>query len=468
MARKTEVLVLGGGPGGYTAAFRAADLGKKVTLVERYPVLGGVCLNVGCIPSKALLHLAQVIYEARECADKGIRFEAPKIDLEQIRLFKDKVVKTLNTGLARLAEQRQVELVQGVGRFVSDHALEVETPQGKETIAFEYAVIAAGSRPVSFPGWPEDPRIMDSTAALALAEIPRSLLVVGGGVIGLEMACVYHALGAKIWVVEIADQLLPGVDPDLVKPLYQTVAERYEAIWLNSKVTAVKAEKEGLEVEFEGPQVPERQVFDRILVAVGRRPNSDRLNLSTTGILPDARGFIAVDAQQRTQVPHIFAIGDIVPGPMLAHKATHQGKVAAEVICGLPSAFQALTIPHVAYTDPEVAWMGKSEAELKGVEYDKGVFPWAASGRALGTGRRLGLTKLICDRKTRRLIGAGIVGPGASELIAETVLALEMGADAEDIALTIHPHPTLSETVAFAAEIIEGSITDLYLGKLRA
>jgi dihydrolipoamide dehydrogenase len=425
-------------------------------------------LNVGCIPSKALLHLAQVIYEARECADKGIRFEAPKIDLEQIRLFKDKVVKTLNTGLAGLAKQRQVELVQGVGRFVSDHALEVETPQGKETIAFEYAVIAAGSRPVSFPGWPEDPRIMDSTAALALAEIPRSLLVVGGGVIGLEMACVYHALGAKIWVVEIADQLLPGVDPDLVKPLYQTVAERYEAIWLNSKVTAVKAEKEGLEVEFEGPQVPERQVFDRILVAVGRRPNSDRLNLSATGILPDARGFIPVDAQQRTQVPHIFAIGDIVPGPMLAHKATHQGKVAAEVICGLPSAFQALTIPHVAYTDPEVAWMGKSEAELKGAEYDKGVFPWAASGRALGTGRRLGLTKLICDRKTRRLIGAGIVGPGASELIAETVLALEMGADAEDIALTIHPHPTLSETVAFAAEIIEGSITDLYLGKLRA
>jgi dihydrolipoamide dehydrogenase len=468
MARKTEVLVLGGGPGGYTAAFRAADLGKKVTLVERYPVLGGVCLNVGCIPSKALLHLAQVIYEARECADKGIRFEAPKIDLEQIRLFKDKVVKTLNTGLAGLAKQRQVELVQGVGRFVSDHALEVETPQGKETIAFEYAVIAAGSRPVSFPGWPEDPRIMDSTAALALAEIPRSLLVVGGGVIGLEMACVYHALGAKIWVVEIADQLLPGVDPDLVKPLYQTVAERYEAIWLNSKVTAVKAEKEGLEVEFEGPQVPERQVFDRILVAVGRRPNSDRLNLSATGILPDARGFIPVDAQQRTQVPHIFAIGDIVPGPMLAHKATHQGKVAAEVICGLPSAFQALTIPHVAYTDPEVAWMGKSEAELKGAEYDKGVFPWAASGRALGTGRRLGLTKLICDRKTRRLIGAGIVGPGASELIAETVLALEMGADAEDIALTIHPHPTLSETIAFAAEIIEGSITDLYLGKLRA
>jgi dihydrolipoamide dehydrogenase len=468
MARKTEVLVLGGGPGGYTAAFRAADLGKKVTLVERYPVLGGVCLNVGCIPSKALLHLAQVIYEARECAAKGVRFEAPKIDLEQIRLFKDKVVKTLNTGLARLAEQRQVELVQGVGRFVSDHALEVETPQGKETIAFEYAVIAAGSRPVSFPGWPEDPRIMDSTAALALAEIPRSLLVVGGGVIGLEMACVYHALGAKIWVVEIADQLLPGVDPDLVKPLYQTVAERYEAIWLNSKVTAVKVEKEGLEVEFEGPQVPERQVFDRILVAVGRRPNSDRLNLSATGILPDARGFIPVDAQQRTQVPHIFAIGDIVPGPMLAHKATHQGKVAAEVICGLPSAFQALTIPHVAYTDPEVAWMGKSEAELKGAEYDKGVFPWAASGRALGTGRRLGLTKLICDRKTRRLIGAGIVGPGASELIAETVLALEMGADAEDIALTIHPHPTLSETIAFAAEIIEGSITDLYLGKLRA
>ncbi len=467
MAHKTEVLVLGGGPGGYTAAFRAADLGKKVTLVERHPVLGGVCLNVGCIPSKALLHLAQVIYEARGCADKGIRFGAPEIDLEQIRRFKERVVKTLNTGLLGLAKQRRVELVQGVGRFVSDRALEVETPQGKEMIAFEYAIIAAGSRPVKFPGWPEDPRIMDSTDALTLAEIPRSLLVVGGGVIGLEMACVYHALGAKISVVEIADQLLPGVDPDLVKPLYQTVAERYEAIWLNSKVTAVKVLEQGLEVEFEGPKVPERQVFDRILVAVGRRPNSDRLNLDAAGILPDTRGFIPVDAQQRTRVPHIFAIGDIVPGPMLAHKATHQGKVAAEVICGLPSAFQALTIPAVAYTDPEVAWMGRSEAELKalGVEYDKGVFPWAASGRALGTGRRGGLTKLICDRKTKRLLGAGIVGPGASELIAETVLALEMGADAEDIALTIHPHPTLSETVAFAAEIIEGSITDLYLGK---
>jgi dihydrolipoamide dehydrogenase len=467
MVIETEVLVLGGGPGGYTAAFRAADLGKRVTLVERYPVLGGVCLNVGCIPSKALLHLAQVIYEARDCADKGIRFNAPEIDLEQIRQWKERVVKTLTTGLAGLAKQRQVRVVQGVGRFISDHALEVKTPEGSETVTFEHAIIAAGSRPATLPGWPQDPRIMDSTAALALEEIPGSLLVVGGGVIGLEMACVYHALGAKVSVVELADQLLPGVDSDLIKPLQQTIAKRYEAIWLSSKVTAVHATEQGLEVSFEGPKVPERQVFDRILVAVGRRPNSDRLNLEAAGIVPDARGFIPVDAQQRTQVAHIFAIGDIVNGPMLAHKATHQGKVAAEVICGLPSAFQALAIPAVAYTDPEVAWMGKSEAELKaeGVEYDKGVFPWAASGRALGIGRREGLTKLLSDRKTKRILGAGIVGPHAGELIAETVLALEMGADAEDLALTIHPHPTLSETIAFAAEIIDGSITDLYLGK---
>ncbi|GAB6068704.1 dihydrolipoyl dehydrogenase [Methylothermus subterraneus] len=467
MAIETEVLVLGGGPGGYTAAFRAADLGKKVTLVERYPVLGGVCLNVGCIPSKALLHLAQVIYEARACHAKGIRFGAPEIDLAEIRRWKDRVVKTLTAGLAGLAKQRQVQVVQGVGRFTGRHTLEVKAPDGEETVAFEHAIIAAGSRPVKLPGWPEDPRIMDSTQALALEEIPKSLLVVGGGVIGLEMACVYHALGAKISVVEVADQLLPGVDADLIKPLHQTIAERYEAIWLGSKVTSVQPAEQGLEVRFAGPNVPERQVFDRILVAVGRRPNSDLLNLEAAGITPDARGFIPVDAQRRTKVPHIFAIGDIVQGPMLAHKASHEGKVAAEAICGLPSAFQALAIPAVAYTDPEVAWMGKSEAELKaeGIEYDKGVFPWAASGRALGIGRREGLTKLLCDRKTKRILGAGIVGPHAGELIAETVLALEMGADAEDLALTIHPHPTLSETIAFAAEIIDGSITDLYLGK---
>lgn len=467
MAVETEVLVLGGGPGGYTAAFRAADLGKRVTLVERYPVLGGVCLNVGCIPSKALLHLAQVIYEARDCAGKGVTFGKPEIDLDRIRQWKNRVVKTLNAGLATLARQRQVQVVHGMGRFVSDHALAVETPQGTETIAFAHAIIAAGSRPVKLPGFPEDPRIMDSTQALALEEIPESLLVVGGGVIGLEMACVYHALGSRISVVELADQLLPGVDLDLIKPLQQTIAERYESIWLGSKVTSVKPTVEGLEVSLEGPGVPATKTFDRILVAVGRRPNSDLLNLEAAGITPDERGFIPVDARLCTQVPHIFAIGDIVKGPMLAHKATHEGRVAAEVICGEPVSFQALAIPAVAYTDPEVAWMGKSEAELKaqGIQYDKGVFPWAASGRALGIGRREGLTKLLTDRRTGRILGAGIVGPHAGELIAETVLALEMGADAEDIALTIHPHPTLSETIAFAAEIIDGSITDLYLGK---
>ncbi|XSG83913.1 MAG: dihydrolipoyl dehydrogenase [Methylohalobius sp. ZOD2] len=469
MAIETEVLVLGAGPGGYTAAFRAADLGKRVTLVERYPVLGGVCLNVGCIPSKALLHLAEVIYQAQDCAGKGIKFGEPEIDLEQVRRWKDRVVKTLNTGLAGLAKQRQVQVVQGTGRFVSDRKLEVETEEGTETVSFQHAIIAAGSRPVKLPGWPDDPRIMDSTRALALEEIPASLLVVGGGVIGLEMACFYHALGAKVSVVELADQLLPGADPDLVKPLHQTISKRYEGIWLNSKVTAVEASDQGLKVSFEGSEAPESQTFDRILVAVGRRPNSDSLDLEAAGIQADERGFIEVDDRQRTSVPHIHAIGDIVGNPMLAHKATHEGKVAAEVICDLPSAFQALTIPSVAYTDPEVAWMGKSEPELKaaGVEYDKGVFPWAASGRALGIGRREGLTKLLSDRKTGRILGAGIVGPHAGELIAETVHALEMGADVEDIALTIHPHPTLSETIAFAAEMIDGSITDLYLGKSR-
>ncbi|MCX8048133.1 MAG: dihydrolipoyl dehydrogenase [Methylohalobius sp.] len=467
MAIATEVLVLGGGPGGYTAAFRAADLGKRVVLVERYPVLGGVCLNVGCIPSKALLHLAQVIIHARECEGFGVKFGAPQIDLERIRQWKERVVKTLNAGLASLARQRQVQVVQGVGRFISDRVLAVETVQGTETVEFEYAIIAAGSRPLKLPVFPEDARIMDSTQALALEEIPNSLLVVGGGVIGLEMACVYHALGSRVSVVEIADQLLPGVDPDLVKPLYQTVAERYEAIWTKSKVIAVKPTAEGLEVAFEGSDVPTTKTFDRILVAVGRRPNSDLLNLEAAGIAPDERGFIPVDDKLRTQAPHIFAIGDLVRGPMLAHKATHEGKVAAEVICGEQVSFQALTIPAVAYTDPEVAWMGKSEAELKaqGIEYDKGVFPWAASGRALGMGRREGLTKLLVDRRTKRILGAGIVGPHAGELIAEAVLALEMGAEAEDIALTIHPHPTLAETIALAAEIINGSITDLYLGK---
>jgi len=469
MTVETEVLVLGAGPGGYSAAFRAADLGKRVTLVERYPVLGGVCLNVGCIPSKALLHLAGLIYEAREAAGKGIDFGSPKIDLARLRQWKTRVVKTLNTGLAGLAKQRQVRVIQGEGRFVSAHELEVEGPDGRQIVRFQNAIIAAGSRPVRLPGWPDDPRIMDSTAALELPEIPGHLLVVGAGVIGLEMACVYHALGAKISVVELADQILPGTDPELIRPLMQAIGKRYENIWLNSKVTGVECREQGLEVRFEGEGVPETAVFDRILVAVGRRPNSDRLNLEAAGVATDERGFIPVDEHMRTQVPHIYAIGDIVPGPMLAHKASYEGKVAAEVICGEPAAFQALTIPSVAYTDPEVAWMGKSEAELQeaGIEYRKGVFPWAASGRAISIGRREGLTKLLCDEKTGRVLGAGIVGPHAGELIAEAVLALEMGADAEDLALTIHPHPTLSETLMFAAEVVEGTITDLYLGGKR-
>ncbi len=469
MTVETEVLVLGAGPGGYSAAFRAADLGKQVTLVERYPVLGGVCLNVGCIPSKALLHLAGLIYEAREAAGKGIDFGAPKIDLDKLRQWKTRVVKTLNTGLAGLAKQRRVQVMQGEGRFVSPHELEVDGPDGKRIVRFQQAIIAAGSRPVRLPGWPDDPRIMDSTAALELSEIPGHLLVVGAGVIGLEMACVYHALGAKISVVELADQILPGTDPELIRPLMQAIGKRYENIWLNSKVTGVESREQGLEVRFEGEGVPATATFDRILVAVGRRPNSDRLNLEAAGLETDERGFIPVDEHMRTQVPHIYAIGDIVPGPMLAHKASYEGKVAAEVICGEPAAFQALTIPSVAYTDPEVAWMGKSEAELQeaGIEYRKGVFPWAASGRAISIGRREGLTKLLCDKKTGRVLGAGIVGPHAGELISEAVLALEMGADAEDLALTIHPHPTLSETLMFAAEVVEGTITDLYLGGKR-
>ncbi len=467
MTVQTEVLVLGGGPGGYTAAFRAADLGKKVTLVERYPVLGGVCLNVGCIPSKALLHMAQVIYDARESAGKGIVFSEPDIDLAKLRQWKERVIKTLNKGLAGLAQQRNVAVIYGTGRFTSSNTLEVGGDNGSQTIQFEQAIIAAGSRPVKLPGWPEDPRIMDSTGALALEEIPQSLLVVGGGVIGMEMACVYHALGAKISVVELTDQLLPGADPDLVKPLHQTVSKRYESIWLGTKVTELEFQKKGVKVSLEGKDAPQSQVFDRVLVAVGRRPNSDQLNLEAAGVTTDERGFITVDDKQRTNVPHIYAIGDIVGNPMLAHKASYEGKIAAEVICGEPAAFQALAIPAVAYTDPEVAWMGKTETELKqeGIEYDKGVFPWAASGRALTLGRRDGMTKLLSDKKTGRILGAGIVGPHAGELIAETVLALEMGADAEDIALTIHPHPSLSETIMFAAEIIDGSITDLYLGK---
>ncbi|WP_017365767.1 dihydrolipoyl dehydrogenase [Methylococcus capsulatus] len=463
-----DVLVLGGGPGGYTAAFRAADLGRQVVLVERYPTLGGVCLNVGCIPSKALLHVAQIIHEAREAGEFGLRFGAPEIDLDQIRGFKDKVVKTLTGGLETLAKQRKVTVVQGTGRFTGEHGMQVETTDGPVTVGFDHAIIAAGSRAVKIPDFPhDDPRLMDSTDALALQEVPKRLLIVGGGIIGLEMATVYHALGAGITVVELMDQLIPGCDADLVRPLHQHIKKQYENIYLKTRVSRIEPEAAGLKVFFEGEGAPESDLFDRVLVAVGRAPNGALIGAENAGIHVDAKGFIPVDERQRTNVPHIYAIGDIVGNPMLAHKATHEAKVAAEVIAGKPSAFQALTIPSVAYTDPEVAWMGVTEAQAKaqGIEYEKAVFPWAASGRALGIGRKEGATKLLCDKTTKRVIGAGIVGPHAGELIAEAVLAMEMGADAEDIGLTVHAHPTLSETFAFAAEMIEGTITDLYIRK---
>lgn len=465
-----EVLVLGAGPGGYTAAFRAADLGKRVVLVEKEPVLGGVCLNVGCIPSKALLHVAQVMNEAREMGSHGVNFSEPTVDLAKLRGFKEGVIKKLTTGLAALAKQRKVQVVNGVGRFTSPHTVAVETAEGVKIVAFEHAIIAVGSRPVQLPFIPhDDPRVMDSTGALELAEIPKRMLVIGGGIIGLEMAQVYDALGAKITIVELSDTIIPGADKDITLPLLKRIKKRYEAIHLGAKVTAVKATLEGLVVSFEGKGVPEQDIFDRILVAVGRVPNGKLIDADKAGVHVDERGFIAVDARLRTHAPHIHAIGDVVGQPMLAHKAVHEGKVAAEVICGLPSAFTPMGIPGVAYTDPEVAWVGKTEEELKreGIAYEKGAFPWAASGRSLSLGRDEGLTKALFCAKTHRLLGAGIVGPNAGELIAEAALALEMGADMADIGLTIHPHPTLSETLGFAAEMAEGTITDLLPPKKR-
>lgn len=465
---QTEVVVLGGGPGGYTAAFRAADLGKKVTLVERYPVIGGVCLNVGCIPSKALLHIAQIIHEADEMESHGVSFAKPKIDLDKIRGFKESVSKSLNTGLAGLCKQRKVEVVQGVGSFASANTLDVETADGKQTITFEQAIIAAGSQATKIPVFPnDDPRLWDSTDALELKEIPKKLLIVGGGIIGLEMATVYHALGSEISVVELMDQIIPGCDSDLVRPLQKRIKKQYKNIWLETKVDEIKPLKAGLKVTFSGKNAPEPQTYDAVLVAVGRRPNGLKIAADKAGVNVDEMGFIAVDKQQKTNIDNIYAIGDIVGNPMLAHKAVHEGKVAAEVICGEKAAFDALTIPSVAYTDPEVAWMGLTENEAKkqGIDYEKGAFPWAASGRALSLGRNEGITKILCDKETGRVLGAGMVGPNAGELVAEAVLALEMGADAEDIGLTIHPHPTLSETFAFAAEMVTGSITDLYIKK---
>lgn len=463
-----EVLVLGAGPGGYTAAFRAADLGKKVVLVERFPTLGGVCLNVGCIPSKALLHSAQIIHEAAESASTGVSFGAPVIDLDKVRDHKNRVVKTLTMGLTSMAKQRGVTVIQGLGTFASDKCLEVTGPEGTSKVTFDHCIIAVGSQPVKIPSFPHgDPRLIDSTGALELKDIPKRLLIIGGGIIGLEMATVYHALGSAITVVELMDQLIPGCDADLVKPLHQRIAKWYDNIYLKTKVTRIEAKAEGLEVFFEGEGAPASDTFDKVLLAVGRRPNGGLIGADKAGVTVDERGFIPVDRTQKTNVPHIFAIGDVVGNPMLAHKATHEAKVAAEVIAGHKSAFQALTIPSVAYTDPEIAWMGLTETQAKaqGIEYEKATFPWAASGRALGVGRREGLTKMIVDKETKRILGTGIVGPSAGELIGESVLALEMGADVEDIALTIHPHPTLSETFPFAAEMIEGTITDLYIKK---
>jgi dihydrolipoamide dehydrogenase len=467
---RAQVVVLGAGPGGYTAAFRSADLGLDTVLVERYPSLGGVCLNVGCIPSKALLHTAEVIEGARAMADHGVDFGTPSIDIDKLRGWKDQVVGRLTSGLAGLAKQRKVNVVQGAGTFTSPHTLSVDTPDGVQTIGFEHAIIAAGSQATEIPVFPnDDPRLMDSTDALALVDVPKRLLVIGGGIIGLEMATVYDALGSKVTVVELLDGLMPGCDKDLVRPLQKRIASRYENIFLKTRVTAIQATDAGLEVQFDGDKAPASDVFDRVLVAVGRRPNGANIGAEAAGVNVDDNGFIPVDRQQRTNVAHIHAIGDIVGQPMLAHKATHEGKVAAEVIAGHKASFDALTIPSVAYTDPEVAWMGLTEEQAKqqGIAIEKGVFPWAASGRALGIGRDEGITKVIVDAETKRVLGAGIVGPHAGELISEAVLALELGADAEDLGLTIHPHPTLSETINFAAEMIEGTITDLYLPKKR-
>jgi dihydrolipoamide dehydrogenase len=456
-AHDVQVVVLGAGPGGYTAAFRAADLGLKTLLIERHERLGGVCLNVGCIPSKALLHAARVMADAEEMSERGIVFGAPKVDVDRLREWKDSVVGKLTDGLAGLARQRKVEVVRGDARFTGPHTLVV----GERTISFDSCVIAAGSSPASLRGLPDDERIVGSTGALELRSIPKRLLVIGGGIIGLELATVFDALGSKITVVELLDQLLPGCDPDLVKPLAERIGRRYETIHLETELGEIRPQKSGLKVTFSSGDA---QLFDQVLVAVGRRPNGGEIDAVAAGVDVDDRGFIPVDRQLRTNVPWIHAIGDIVGGPMLAHKASHEGKVAAEVIAGDQAAsFDPRAIPSVAYTDPEVAWMGLTEqaAREEGIEYEKAVFPWSASGRALGLGRPEGLTKLLFEPRSRRLLGAGMVGVNAGELIAETVHALEMGADAEDIALTIHPHPTLTETVAFAAETAAGTITDL-------
>jgi len=460
-----DLVVLGAGPGGYTAAFRAADLGLRVALVERYPVLGGVCLNVGCIPSKALLHAARVIDEAAAMEPHGVSFGSPVIDLDKLRGFKDSVIGKLTGGLAGMAEQRKVEVIQGLGRFTGPNQLQIESAGQARQLSFAKAIIAVGSQSLELPNMPwGDHRLMDSTAALALEEVPQRLLIVGGGIIGLEMSCIYEALGSKVTLVELTPGLMPGTDPDLVRPLQRRIGKRFEAIHLETKVSRVDVADDALFAHFEG-KFQGREPYDRILVAVGRTPNGGRIDAAAAGVHVDDKGFVPVDQQMRTNVPHIFAIGDVVGQPMLAHKATHEAKVAAEVCAGQKSAFDARVIPSVAYTDPEIAWVGVTEVEAKanGLDFGVGKFPWAASGRALGMDRSEGFTKLLFDKATRRIIGAGITGPNAGDLIAECALAIEMGAEAGDIGLTIHPHPTLSETVAMAAEVFEGTVTDLYI-----
>jgi dihydrolipoamide dehydrogenase len=463
---EADLVVLGAGPGGYTAAFRAADLGMKVTLVERWPTLGGVCLNVGCIPSKALLHAAKVIEEAESMAAVGVAFGRPEIDTGRLRDWKNKVVGRLTGGLDQLVKQRKVQVVRGTGRFLSANHLEVREGERRQVVSFRQCIIAAGSESARIPGLPDDPRIIDSTAALEL-ELPETILVIGGGIIGLEMATVFDAFGVRVTVVELLDQLMPGVDPDLLRPLERRIRKRYEAIMTGTKVSGLKASAAGIEAILEKGGKTETKTFGKVLVAVGRTPNGRMIDGEKAGVTVNERGFVPVDKQMRTNVPHIFAIGDIVGQPMLAHKASHEGKVAAEVASGRKSAFDARVIPSVAYTDPEVAWVGLTETQAKaeGVAYGKGVFPWAASGRSLSLNRDDGMTKLLFDEGTHRVIGAGIVGPNAGDLISEVALAIEMGCDAADIGLTVHPHPTLSETVAFAAEAFDGTLTDLYIPK---
>jgi len=459
------LLVLGAGPGGYTAAFRAADLGQEVVLVERWNTLGGVCLNVGCIPSKALLHAAKVMEEAEAAAEIGIRFARPEVDLEKLVAWKDGVVGKLTGGLDGLSKRRKVSVVHGVARFVSSHRVLVTSEEGEKLISFDQCIIAAGSEPMRLPGTPDDPRVMDSTGALKLEELPERMLVIGGGIIGLEMATVYAALGVKITVVELTDGLMPGCDPDLVKPLAKRLEARYENIMLGTRVASMAAEKDGIHVQFTRGDEAFSEVFGRVLVAVGRTPNGNGLNAGAASVDVNERGFITVDKQMRTSAGHIFAIGDIVGQPMLAHKATHEARVAAEVAAGHKSNFDARVIPSVAYTDPEIAWCGLTEIEAdnRGIKVGKGVFPWAASGRSLAMARDEGLTKLLFDPESGKVLGAGIVGPNAGDLIGEVVLAIEMGCDAADIGLSIHPHPTLCETVGLAAEAFEGTITDLYM-----